>query len=96
MDSKIPEDLLERIEETPSFLLVGSIKDSSVRNKKIALTINNLKQGQSLVYSQEEAIKMFGKNFRASLKTSLKNYGVKRPAVCIEKDKVYVFNRCEV
>ena len=97
MKNLIPEDLLTRIEETPEHVLMSS-GSGSEKYAKLALTLNNIEAGKSIVYSIQEFKKMFGasSSFKSYMKKCLKKLGVKDPGIYYDNEKVYVFNRRKV
>ena len=97
VDEKIADELQDRIGVVPEHVLLTANKgQAGVRNAKIAVALKNMKQGTSIIYTEKEFLSIFGKNGKTSLTASLKKLGIKKPAVHVANNKVYVFNRGEV
>jgi len=99
MDNKIPEDMLERVAVLPEHVRLHSGRQGKgAIYAKIATTLNHIKTGESLVYSDEEFNKVFGgKPWNLNnLRISLKGLGIKKPGIHKDNGKVWIFNRTEV
>ena len=97
VNEKIADELQDRIGETPEHIqMVANKGKAGVRNAKIAVALKNMKSGTSIIYTEKEFYTIFGKNGKTSLINSLKKNGIKKPAIHISNEKVYVFNRSEV
>lgn len=97
VDNKIDDDLQDRIGVVPEHVMMIANKGKAgVRNAKIAVALNSMKSGNSIIYSEKEFLSTFGKNGKATLVSALKKLNVSKPAVHTDNGKVYVFSRGEV